>query len=64
MIFKNIQRLILSVYYYEKMHEEKRFFDAWWQFSYTLEYFFFGLCLALVNVMIGILKLNFKAPLK
>ncbi len=48
-------RLILSIYLFEKSKEADRFFDAWWQFTYTLEYLIFGLIIILCNLIGGVI---------
>jgi len=53
-----IKRLVLSLYYYEKKHEENRFFDAWWQFYYTLSYIVLGFLFIVTNIFLGVLNLE------
>jgi len=53
-----IKRLILSIYHYEKKAEDRIFFDAWWQFFYTLSYTFLGFLFFATNVILGILNLK------
>ena len=53
-----IKRLILSIYHYEKKAEERIFFDAWWQFFYTLSYTFLGFLFFSANVVLGFFSLK------
>lgn len=53
-----IERIILSIYFYEKKYESKRFFDAWWQFSHSLGYAAIGIIIILINLICGTLGLR------
>ncbi len=53
-------RLILSIYYYEKLAEERRFFDAWWQFLFRVSYMFTGLLIMMLNILVGLQSVLFS----
>jgi len=55
---KNMKKNLLSLYHYERKHEDQKFFDAWWQFIYRLEFFCLLLFLALVYFTFLILKVE------
>lgn len=54
------KRLFLSLYFYEKKYEHKRFFDAWWQFTTTITYILVLLAMAIVNSVCGIFHISFE----
>jgi hypothetical protein len=51
-----IKRVILSLYFYEKKYESRRFFDAWWQFSHSLGYVAIGVSIILMNLISRVLN--------
>jgi len=53
------KRLFLSLYFYEKKYEHKRFFDAWWQLIYTLSYIFICFLALLINLVCGLTSMTF-----
>ncbi len=53
-----MKKNLLSLYHYEKKCEDQKFFDAWWQFIYRLEFFGLLLLLALVYFIFLILKIE------
>lgn len=54
-----IRRFILSLYYHGKKYERRRFFDAWWQFTFLISYVLIGFFAAILNVLFGLGFLQF-----
>lgn len=49
------ERLLLSIYFYEKKYEHQRFFDAWWQFTHSIDFVAIGILIILLNLICGML---------
>lgn len=54
-----LKRLFLSIYYYEKKYEEGRFFDAWWQFTFTLLYGSICFFAIIINLICGLTNITY-----